>query len=135
MDYAVLAAELGGDPLSRGYAAMTDAEAAADLNMLYRTRQSERADPADAYNVIDQSEWSALAAAQQQEIAAILQIGTALGHLVTPGSRVRQRFIAIFGAGSDTIAALLDLITVDISRAEELGLGAVKPGHVEKARA
>ena len=134
MNYAMLTAELTGDPLGRGYAGMTDAEAAADLNSVYRTRQLERADPADAYDVIDQIEWSALSEAEQQEIKDILQIGTVAGHLVTPGSRVRARFVAIFGAGSDTIALLLDMITEDISRAEELGLVVVKPGHVEKAR-
>jgi len=36
MDYTVLASELTVDPLTRGYSAMTDAQAAADLNSTYR---------------------------------------------------------------------------------------------------
>lgn len=135
MNYAVLAAELTGDPLTRGYSGMTDAEAAADLNTVYRTRQLERLDPADAYDVVDVSEFLALTDAQRDEIWNIVHLGTAAGILVTAGSRARARFIAIFGAGSDTIAALLALITEDISRGGELGLGYVKPGHVTKARA
>ena len=36
MDYIALAAELTVDPLARGYSAMSDSEAAADLNTEYR---------------------------------------------------------------------------------------------------
>ena len=38
MDYVALKSELTVDPLSRGYAGMTDAEAAIDLNTVYRER-------------------------------------------------------------------------------------------------
>lgn len=37
MDYTALAAELSTDPLTRGYSAMTDAQAATDLNTVYRS--------------------------------------------------------------------------------------------------
>jgi len=43
--------------------------------------------------------------------------------------------VDVFGAGSDTITTLSTLRKEAISRATELGLGYVKPGHVEKARA
>lgn len=36
MDYTILATELSSDPLTRGYSGMTDIEAAADLNTVYR---------------------------------------------------------------------------------------------------
>lgn len=36
MDYTVLASELTVDPLTRGYSAMTDVQAATDLNSTYR---------------------------------------------------------------------------------------------------
>ena len=38
MDYPALKAEIEGDPLTRGYAAMTDQEIADDMNTVYRTR-------------------------------------------------------------------------------------------------
>jgi len=135
MDYVVLYDELTEDPLTRGYAALSDAQAAADLNTVYRTRQLERLDGADVYDVMDQTEWLALTTVQQEEIRDIMHIGTTAGHLVTPGARARARFITIFGGGSATITALLASITEDISRGVELGLGHVKPGHVTKARA
>lgn len=135
MDYVILHNELSTDPLARGYAAMTDAEAAADLNTVYRTRTIERLDQADVYNAVVPVEFIALGAEARQEVWDIVQVGGAGGLWVRPGDTARARFITLFGAESDTIQALAALLTEDIGRAEELGLGTVKPGHVAKARA
>jgi len=135
MDYVILHDELTTDPLTRGYSTMTDAEAAADLNSTYRTHTLQRLDQADVYNTIVPSEFIALTEAERQEIWDIIHVGGSAGLWVRSGDTARARFIAIFGAQSDTIQALLVLITQDITRAQELGLGTVKPGHVAKARA
>lgn len=133
MDYVILHDELSTDPLTRGYSTMTDAEAADDLNTVYRTRTVERLDQADVYNAVVMAEFTALSAEGRREVWDIVQVGGASGLWVRPGDTARERFIALFGAGSDTIQALAALLTEDISRAQELGLGTVKPGHVTKA--
>ena len=135
MDYQTLHDELINDPLGRGYSGMTDSEAADDLNTVYRTITLERLDPADVYEAIDQADWTGLTTSEQSEITDILHIGTVNGLLATPGSRARTRFVAIFGGQSQTITNLLDIMTRDISRGQELGIGYVKAGDVQKARA
>lgn len=133
MDYVVLREELLTDPLGRGYSAMSYAEAAADLNTVYRTRDVERLDQADVYNAVVPAEFMALSAGEQQEVWDIVHVGGSAGLWVRAGDMARSRFVAIFGAQSDTIQALAALLTEDISRAEELGLGTVRPDHVAKA--
>lgn len=135
MDYVILHDELTTDPLSRGYSALSDAQAAADLNTAYRTRTLEQLDQSDVYNAMVVAEFTALSADARQEVWNIVQVGGASGLWVRPGDTARTRLIALFGAGSDTIQALAALLTEDISRATELSLGTVKPGHVTKARA
>lgn len=135
MDYVILHDELTADPLTRGYSAMSDAEAAADLNTSYRTRTLQRLDQADVYNAVVPAEFTALSADGRREIWDIVQVGGASGLWVRPGDTARERFITLFGGQSDTIQALAALLTEDITRAQELGLGTVKPGHVAKARA
>lgn len=135
MNYIILHNELATDPLSRGYSAMSDAEAATDLNTIYCTRTVERLDQADVYNAVVSSEFTALSTDQKREVWDIVQVGGVGGLWVRPGDTARTRFISIFGVESDTISALAALLTEDISRAAELGLGIVKPGHVAKARA
>ena len=135
MDYVILHDELTADPLTRGYSTMSDAQAAADLNTVYRTRAVERLDQADVYNAVVVSEFTALSADARREVWDIVQVGGASGLWVRPGDTARARFITLFGAESTTIQALAALLTQDITRAQELGLSTVKPGHVTKARA
>jgi len=133
MNYNLLWRELDLDPLSRGYAGMTDIEAAGDLNTEYRVRMLGRLDTGDVYNSIDVSEFTALTDGQRQEVWDMLHVG-GTGLWVRPGDTARTRLISIFGAQSTTIQALAALLVENISRAQELGLGRVRPGHVEKAR-
>lgn len=134
MNLWVLRAELIDDPLSHGYSGMTDQEAADDLNAEQREKLLARLDGAVMFEAIDQTEWESKTAGEQQEVNDILHIGTAIGHLVTPGSRVRTRLVGIFGTASATGANLQDARRYYISRARELSLGLVKAGHVAKAR-
>lgn len=131
MNYYILSQELENDPLTRNYSAMSEQEAADDLNTEYRNRNLESMRPTEVYNNIDQTEWSALEASEQQEIWDILHLGDPLN----PFGREANRFLAIFGGGSNTITALQEARVEDISRADELGLGFILASDVEKARA
>jgi hypothetical protein len=135
-NYVVLKDELDTDPLGRGYSGMSDSAAATDLNTVYRTRQIPRIPGADAYEQIDNAEFLALTASQQQEVWDIIHLtGEGEGIDVQSSSKARTRFVALFGGGSTTITDLLAAITENISRGVELGLGSVRESDVFKARA
>ncbi len=133
MDYQILHDELAGDPLSRGYTAMTHAEAAADLNTAYRVRLLNHLSSAQIYEEIVSSEFQALTDAQKVYVRDILGLGEGVD--VQPGSQARAVMIQVFGSGSTTLANLAAMLQVSISRANELGLGSVTPGDVERALA
>lgn len=129
MNLAILTAELTDDPLSRGYAAMSDAAAATDLNAVYRTRNKSSMTGSEILNAVNAGEWTALNDVQRQTVWNILHLGT-----LNPFGVEATLMIAVFEAGSATITALADARKENISRAAELGLGFVSPGHVENAR-
>ena len=133
MNLVVLRDELATDPLERDYSTMSDAEAADDLNTVYRTRTLDTLSGGVVYDQVDDTEFLALTDTEQAEVWNIAHLGAEIR--VGPGSKARAQFISIFGVGSATISNLLDEITIDCSRAEELGLGMVKAGYVSKARA
>jgi hypothetical protein len=128
---SVLSDELTNDPLARGYSGMSDVAATADLNTVYRTQNKTDMSPTEVYNNIDLTEYIALSAANKAEIWNILHLGNPLN----PFGLEAIRLTAIFGSGSDTITSLQAARTESISRAQELGLGIVKVGHVAEARA
>ena len=148
-----LATELSTDPLVRGYAGMTDVEAAADLNTTYRTRYRElttrdmlrwgfareglaklrdAADKAGAYTAITDINRAKAIASYSIMTAGIegsLDVGdpeidAMLDLLVATG---------IFVAQDKT--DLLARATESISRTQELGLPMVLHGDVTVARA
>ena len=148
-----LATELSTDPLVRGYAGMTDVEAAADLNTTYRTRYRalttrdmlrwgfareglsklrDAADKAGAYTAITDVNRAKAIASYSIMTAGIegsLDVGdpeidAMLDLLVATGIFVAQ-----------DKADLLARATESISRATELGLGEIHVGHIEMARA
>lgn len=121
--------ELTNDPLGRGYSGMSEVEASDDLNTVYRKRNRPSLSSSEVYNAIDQTEWVALTDSNRQELWDILHLGT-----INPFGREKERFTTIFGGGSTTITTLADTRTVDITRAQELGLSKVKVGHVAVAR-
>lgn len=129
MNLAILTAELIDDPLARGYAAMSDAAAAADLNTVYRTRDKTSMTGSEILNAINAGEWTALTDGQRQIVWNILHLDT-----LNPFGVEATLLVAVFGGGSATITALAAARKENISRAAELGLGFVSPGHVENAR-
>jgi hypothetical protein len=117
---ADLKTELATDPLGRGYDAMSDQEAADDLNSIYpspdtRTRDRASLTASEVYNAVDQAGWAALSTADQQEVWNILHMGE-----VNPFGREAVRFTSIFGGGSATITALKVARVESITRAQEL---------------
>ena len=132
MDSVVLWDEINTDPLARGYAEMSDAEIAEDMNLFYRTLVRDTLSSADIYEQIDVAEFQGKTDAQKVYVRDLLGLGDNVQ--VGPDSKARTVLIAVFGGASVTIQALAAILQVPISRAEELGLGVVKPGHVQDAR-
>ena len=131
MDLAALQAELATDPLTRGYSGMTDAEAAASLNTVNRTRTYPSLTGDQVFTATDATEFAALTDQKQ-----LLWVSFTSKDSIDPADATNVAFVNwIFGAGSDTLSALATLRTEDVSRAVELGLGTVKTGHVGMARA
>lgn len=126
-----LKAEITNDPLGRGYAGMTDAQVAADLNTVNRDNWVPLSS-SQIFESIDAAEFVALTPAQQARVDRILGLGS--GIQTTPGSQARSELIAVFGGGSTTITTLASIANQQISRAQELGLGVVREGHVTEAR-
>lgn len=122
--------ELQNDPLGRGYAGMTDAQVAADMNTTYREIDRGVIDSRLILIATDASEYVALTAQQRGMFQALVSPGT----VDVSDTNVRATFAALFGAGTTTRDNLLALSTKTVSRAEELGLPRIKPGYIEKAR-
>jgi hypothetical protein len=130
MDYRALKAEMDADPLGRGYAGMTDAQASASLNVANRTRVRNAMSASEVFQAISAAEFAAKTDAQRQLVLGILGFGT-----VNPAGREAEVFVQVFGAGSQTIAALAAARQETVSRATEIGLEAVLPGDIAKTRA
>lgn len=131
--YEALWAELRDDPLARGYASMSDEEAADDLNTAYRTEPRMEITKAQLWENTDLAEYAALTAAGRQAYDVLVNLDDID---VSEGTNSRDALAALFPAGSTTRVNLVALVTdpLPITRAEELGLVRVKPGHVRDAR-
>ena len=134
--------ELLADPLGRGYSAMTDQEAADDLNLVNRTRNLVGLSGDEVAQAADPAEYNALADGAANNTADVKGQWLALCGRVTidPFAVANvQLVIAIFGAGSTTVSNLNALRVESITRAQELGLpllnGLLLVGYVTSARA
>jgi hypothetical protein len=137
MDYAILHDELTLDPLARGYAGMTHVEAAADLNTVYRTRNRTAMSGSEIFENTDPAEFAALP--EGADVAGKATRNKKMEWLsfcgidsVDPFGPAAQFVINVFGSGSTTVSNLAVARVETISRAEELGLGVVTPGDVER---
>ena len=81
-------------------------------------------------NSIDKTEFNALSNANKQLIWDIIHVGT-----INPFGVEADLFTDIFGGGSNTIVALSTARKSGVSRGQELGIGKVREGHVQEARA
>ncbi len=133
----VLKDELANDPLVRGYASMTDEEAAADLNTSYRSRNrtsmtgdeiAQAADPA-GFNALDDGSENNTPDTKGHWLALCGR------ETINPFANANvQLVIAIFGGGSTSVSNLNAARVESITRAVELGIAFVKTGHVDVAR-
>lgn len=129
-EQVILVNELTNDPLSRGYAAMTESEVVDSLvNNKDRSHIRERMDSSEVFQAIDIAEYLSKTDQQQRNIMAVLAFGS-----VNPQGKEAALFQQIFGGGSATISALQTARTEYISRAQELGISNVYVVDVEKAR-
>jgi len=149
MDYAVLRVELTTDPLALGYAALTDAQAAAKLDALDTGRTVRRTDIAlaEILAVVDPGDLTALPGTptnaqlsqERRDLAWLTWLFSCsnISLLNADGSdtQVRANLLRLFGAGTGTRTRLATLQTRTVSRAQELGIGVVLAGDVTNARA
>ncbi len=129
MDISVLKTEIDTDPLGRGYTGMTIKQVVIDINTVNRTSNKATMQATEVLNAIDKTEFNAKTNAQKQQVWDILHLGT-----VNPFGLEADLLVDIFGGGSTTITSLQTLRKNNISRAEELGLGKVREGHVLEVR-
>lgn len=130
MTYAALRAELSADPLARGYAAMTDAEAAASFNTVNRTVNRDSMSGDEVFAATNGTEFGALTDAKKAQWLAFCGRQS-----IAPFGAANVAFVTyIFGSPSTTLTALGAARTRSVSRAEEIGFGVVKPGDVANAR-
>lgn len=118
------------DPLGRGYSTMSDQEAADDLNTEYRTRNRTSMIQTEVWQAIDITEFRSKADGDRRDVWGVLQFEN-----IDPFGNEAALFLAIFGAGSNTITALNAARVEAISRAVELGIRSpVRAAHVLAAR-
>lgn len=113
-----LSLELTNDPLGRGYAAMTNQEAADDLNTLYRNQATDNVTGAQIFNATDDTEYAVLTETQKSawdRLCAITEIDVSNGV-------AKAREAELFGPGTQTRINLLALKYIAISRAQELDI-------------
>lgn len=125
----ILATELAADPLSRGYAGMTDRGAADDLNTEYREQNRDTTSASEVLNAANPTEYAALSDTKKDAFWGLLSIGQ-----LNPFGVEAQIMVQLFGAGSNTISTLQQIRVESVTRGAELGLGHVKVGHVQEAR-
>ena len=131
IDIDALRTELiAGHPDTLAYNA--DAEiAAGQLNAVNRTLPIATLTASEVFNAFDPTEFTALTNAEEAQIFNLLAFGE-----LNPFGHEATIFIDVFGPDpSTTIQNLNAIRTRPVSRAEEIGLGFVKVGYVEQARA
>jgi len=149
MNYAVLREEILTDPLGRGYAGMTDEQVAEDLNTAYRTIK-QRIKLKDLVSYLLKNDlWFAIReaaadpthTAHRAAVYALDLVDFAkadmLDDIDSDDATFRALFQQLISGGIMTSTQgqeILAMAYVTMTRAEELGLGVVKPGHVRKAR-
>lgn len=118
----IIKSELTNDPLGRGYASMTDKQAAIDMNTNMRSVQRDTPTPAELVDAIDPTEYPTIPANQRE----LFNLAITTGSL-----SLAQKSAA---TTTNTKAALAALATSEISRSVELVGSFIKTGHVEEAR-
>jgi hypothetical protein len=117
--------ELTNDPLVRGYAGMTDAQAAASLLTKNRSSNKTHLSASEIFEAVDLAEYSALSATERAKVDVVLNLGDQI--FIGPTSKARAFLAGAFGANTATRTALLASAADSVSRSQEL-LGGDIPG-------
>ena len=131
MNIQDLKTELTTDPLTRGYAGMTDVAAADSLNTVDRVSPVKSVTGQQIFEAVVPAHYNALSAEYKQLFGVIVGMGT----IEINSTNTKAALVAMFTGATATLQALAALQTNTFSRAEELGLGVVYPAHVTHARA
>lgn len=134
MDYQALATLIATYP---GYdAGVPDADIQTWVNEEAVQRIADRINSDELYELIDGGEFTALSAEQQNEVWNILLLFAGSGVPTSASARARARMVALFGAGSNTINAVVAAITYQITRASASDVGAetINLGDIQYAR-
>ena len=138
--------EITTDPLARGYAGMTDAQVATDMNLVYRTN---KAGVVDGYRVrerINVADFDAQLAPSNKTQNRELVSAFFSGQVNLQDDCLKQAFWTIFPAGTVSRKNWTgetgadgrwlgdDITKIKVSRGEELGVGKVRVGDVQQAR-
>ena len=130
----LLRTELADDPIPKGYSAMSDEEVAVSLNddASGRTLPVDEFSSARIYEMVDTSEFNDLVASDKEVVERVFGLGEGID--VSPSSKARAVLLNAFGAGTSSRTAMVAAVSRAVSRAEELGIGIVRVGHVQEAR-
>lgn len=133
MNYEVLRAELLTDPLVFGYSGMSDAVAAAKLiaTNTGRTLPRTNVSMSEVIATVPDADYPASSNSVGWQK---LNLFATLPGIDASNANIRAVFNAIFAGKTATLAALAALASRVVSRAEELGLGVVMTGDVNRAR-
>lgn len=118
----------GSHPVTGAYSADNEI-AASQLNAVNINRNRTSMTGREVADEIIDADYNALTEGNKTKVLALIASDT-----LDPFGFGANVIKDIFGAGSDTLAALALARVETISRAVELGLGEVTPGHVEEAR-
>ncbi len=133
VDLVKLKAEVIGDPISRGYAGMTDLEVSLDGHLLIR----DDSDPptfisaATLWNAFDPTEYDALGPDDQAVVDFIGDLGS---DVPVSAGLIKNKVFGVFGSGTTSRANIIALTAKLISRWNELEIGFVREGHVATVR-
>jgi len=150
MNYPVLIAELTGDPLGRGYAGMSDSQAAADLNTAYRTglhtrfitfrtlitELEHRGRAAQLLDKLTENSQSNKTTSLALDMLKTYSEGGGID-ISRPACRAHIDELAdktSLVIPPEWAAEIKALAETQISRAEELGLPYIDPGNIAAAR-
>lgn len=127
--YNTIKSELDADPLGRGYAGMTPAQAAASFNARNRQRNRAMVVGNEVFEATVAGEYGTLTDSQKQQWLTLCSFDQ-----IDPSGKAADLAVSIFGGGSDTIAALQAIRVETVTRGEELGLGMLDEADIRNAR-
>jgi len=134
---SILSDEVINDPLVRGYAAMTDLEAANSLNVVNRQVNRTMMTGSELLGHADAAEYAARTSEQKDNWLSLCGID-----FIDPFGSAVQVVIEVWGGGSVTVDNLQAARVEAVSRAVELNrtlegekiLIPVKEGHIQEIR-